>query len=100
MRNQLSNVIEGIITQMLLPRADGKGRVCAQEIMLGISAIRNLIRENKVHQMTSVLQSNAKYGMQTLDSALRDLLKRRTITLDEAILKASNPEDFKALVAM
>ncbi|MEI7832757.1 MAG: PilT/PilU family type 4a pilus ATPase [bacterium] len=99
-RNQLSNVIEGIITQALLPRADGKGRVAAQEIMLGISAIRNLIRENKVHQMTSVLQSNAKYGMQTLDSALRDLLKRRTITLEEAIMKASNPEDFKALVAM
>ena len=99
-RNQLSNVIEGIITQTLIPRADGKGRIAAQEIMLGIPAIRNLIRENKVHQMGSVLQSNAKYGMQTLDSSLRDLLKRRTITLEEALMKASNPDDFKALVAM
>jgi twitching motility protein PilT len=99
-RSMLSSVLEAIFTQTLLPRTDGKGRVCAQEILIATPAIRNLIREGKVHQMPSVLQASAKYGMQTLDNALRDLVARREVTLEEAILKSSNPDDFKALVAM
>ncbi len=99
-RAQLANVLEGILTQTLLPRFDGKGRVCAQEIMIATSAIRTLIRDNKVHQMPGVIQASAKYGMQTLDAALRNLVLSRQVSLDEALRKASDPDDFKALVAM
>jgi twitching motility protein PilT len=99
-RSQLASTLEGIISQTLLPNMDGRGRSCAMEIMIATPAIRTLIREAKVHQMTSVIQASAKYGMQTLDQALKTLVLGRKVSLDEAIKKASNPEDFKALVAM
>ncbi|HEX2951273.1 MAG TPA: PilT/PilU family type 4a pilus ATPase [Armatimonadota bacterium] len=99
-RSQLSNTLEGILTQTLLPNIDGHGRSCAQEILVCTPAIRNLIREGKVHQMASVLQASAKYGMQTLDTALKQLVLTRKVSLEQAILKASDPEDFKALLAM
>ena len=99
-RSQLSNTLEAIFTQTLLLNIDGHGRSCAQEILIATPAIRNLIREGKVHQMHSVMQASAKYGMQTLDTALKQLVLARKVTLEQAILKASNPEDFKALVAM
>ncbi|HEY3376309.1 MAG TPA: PilT/PilU family type 4a pilus ATPase [Armatimonadota bacterium] len=99
-RSQLSNTLEGILTQTLIPNLDGKGRSCAQEILICTPAIRNLIREGKVHQMSSVLQASAKYGMQTLDNALKQLVLQKRISLEQAILKSSNPEDFKALLAM
>lgn len=99
-RSQLSNTLEGILTQTLLPNLDGHGRSCAQEILICTPAIRNLIREGKVHQMASVMQASAKYGMQTLDNALKQLVMARKVSLEQAILKASNPEDFKALLAM
>jgi len=99
-RIQLANVLEGIATQTLLQSLDGKGRVCAQEILIATSAIRTLIRDNKVHQMPSVMQASGKYGMQTLDQCLRTLVLEKKVSIDEAILKSSNPEDFKALLAM
>jgi len=99
-RIQLANVLEGIVTQTLLQCIGGKGRVCAQEILIGTSAIRTLIRDNKVHQMPSVMQASGKYGMQTLDQCLRTLVLEKKVTIDEAISKSSNPEDFKALLAM
>jgi len=99
-RTQLANVLEGILTQTLLACIDGKGRVCAQEILIGSSAIRTLIRDNKVHQMPSIMQASGKYGMQTLDQCLRMLVMEKKVTIDEAISKSSNPEDFKALLAM
>jgi twitching motility protein PilT len=99
-RSQLSNVLEGILTQTLLVNIDGHGRSCAQEILICTPAVRNLLREGKVHQMPSVMQSSAKYGMQTLDQALKQLVLQRKVTLEEALKKASNPEDFKSLVAM
>jgi len=99
-RSQLASVLEGIITQTLLPNIDGKGRSCAQEILTATPAIRTLIREGKGHQITSVLQASAKYGMQTLDASLKALVLGRKVTLEEAVKKSSNPEDFKALVAM
>ncbi len=99
-RTQLANVLECIITQTLLPTIDGRGRCCAQEIMIGTSAIRTLIRDNKVHQMPGVIQSSGKYGMQTLDQALRTLVREKKVTIEEAIAKSSNAEDFKALLAM
>lgn len=99
-RSQLSNVLEGIITQTLLPRADGKGRICAQEIMIASSAIRTLIRDNKVHQMPNVIQASAKFGMQTLETALGNLVVSGQVTFDEALKKTSSPDDFKAFIAL
>jgi len=99
-RTQLSNVLEGIITQTLLQHIDGHGRCCAQEIMLGTPAIRTLIRDNKVHQMPSVIQSSGKYGMQTLDQSLRQLVLNKQVTMEEAMMKAANIDDFKSLLAM
>lgn len=99
-RSQLAIVLEGILTQTLLPNINGKGRSCAQEILIATPAVRNLIREGKAHQITSVMQASAKYGMQTLDSALLTLVKEQKVTLEEALLKASNIEDFRSLMAM
>lgn len=97
-RNQLSNVLEGIVTQTLLPNLNGKGRCCAQEILICTPAVRNLIREGKVHQMASVMQASAKYGMQTLDHGLKQLVLQRKVSFEEALKKTTNPEDFKSLI--
>jgi len=99
-RVQLSTVLEGIISQTLLPLADGKGRVCAQEILVATSAIRNLIREGKTHQMPSVLQSSAAEGMQTLDQALKVLVQQGKVIPQMAMAVASNPGDFKMFLSM
>ncbi len=99
-RVQLSTVLEGIICQVLLPLADGKGRVCAQEILVANSAIRNLIREGKTHQMPSVLQSSAAEGMQTLDQALKTLVQCGKVTPRAAMAVASNPQDFRMFLTM
>ena len=82
-RAQLSLVLEGIMCQSLLPRADGRGRVAALEIMVPNSAIRNLIREDKIHQVYSMMQTGQdKYGMQTFNQALATLYHKRLITLE------------------
>jgi twitching motility protein PilT len=99
-RVQLSTVLEGIISQTLLPLADGKGRICAQEILVATSAIRNLIREGKTHQMPSVLQSSASEGMQTLDQALKGLVQQGKVIPQMAMAVASNPADFKMFLSM
>jgi twitching motility protein PilT len=99
-RVQLSTVLEGIICQTLLPLADGKGRVCAQEILVANSAIRNLIREGKTHQMPSVLQSGAAEGMQGLDQALKALVQQGKVVPQHAMAVASNPADFKMFMNM
>ncbi len=99
-RVQLSTVLEGIICQTLLPLADGKGRVCAQEILVANSAIRNLIREGKTHQMPSVLQSGASEGMQALDQALKSLVQQGKVVPQIAMAVASNPADFKMFLNM
>ncbi|MBE9565234.1 MAG: type IV pilus twitching motility protein PilT, partial [Proteobacteria bacterium] len=99
-RVQLSTVLEGIVCQTLLPFADGKGRTCAQEILIATSAIRNLIREGKTHQMPSVLQSSAAEGMQTLDQALKVLVKSSKVTPQVAMSLASNPADFEMFMRM
>ena len=99
-RSQLSNTLEAILTQTLLPNIDGHGRSCAQEILIATPAVRNLIREGKVHQMASVMQASAKYGMQTLDMALKNLVLSRKVSYEAAVLKSSNPDDFKSLLAI
>jgi twitching motility protein PilT len=99
-RVQLSTVLEGIICQTLLTLAEGKGRVCAQEILVANSAIRNLVREGKSHQIPSVLQSTASEGMQTLDQALKTLVQAGKVTPRSAMAVASNPQDFKMFLNM
>ncbi len=90
-RLQLSQVIEAILSQTLLPRIEG-GRVAAFEIMIANSAVRNLIRDGKTFELPSVMQLGAKDGMQTLDQALADLVRRGIVTQEEAMMKSSNPE--------
>ncbi len=93
-RAMLSESIRGIISQTLCKTADGNGRVAAHEILTGTAAIRNLIREGKIAQMYSAIQSGAKDGMQTLDQNLTLLLQQRKITAAEARSKAAYPQNF------
>jgi twitching motility protein PilT len=93
-RAMLSESLVAVISQTLCKLKDGSGRVAAHEIMLGTPAIRNLIRENKIAQMYSTIQTSANQGMQTLDSCLADLVKRNQISVAEARSKAKIPENF------
>lgn len=95
---QLSTILEGVISQILLPRADGKGRIAALEIMTGTPAVRNLIRENKPHQILYVIQTSGSLGMQTLDMSLKSLYNNKVITLQEALSKCTDPENFKKMI--
>ena len=94
-RTALSESIRAVVSQTLLKKADGKGRVAALEIMIGIPAVRNLIREAKIHQIPSVLQTGSQYGMQGLDQVLVDLVTKRVVTLEEAMTKTANLDLFK-----
>lgn len=96
-RVQLAATLVGVVSQQLIPRMNGGGRVVACEVLVAIPAVRNLIREGKTHQIYSVLQTGAKHGMQSLDACLRDLYVRRLISLPEALMRASDPEEFKRL---
>jgi twitching motility protein PilT len=93
-RAQLAFVLEGVITQTLLQRAKGRGRVMAAEIMICTPAIRALIRDDKVHQIESSMQAGKKYGMQTLNDALYQLYMSREVTKDECLRVTSKPNDF------
>jgi len=99
-RMQLSTVLEGIICQTLLPRTDGIGRACAQEVLVANSAIRNLIREAKTHQMASIMQSGGQFGMQTLDQSLKALVTSKQVRPEVAVAAAQDPEDFKTFLSM
>ncbi|MHB1458490.1 MAG: type IV pilus twitching motility protein PilT [Armatimonadota bacterium] len=99
-RFMLSNNLEAVVCQQLLPRAGMPGRVCCMEIMTATSAIRNLIREGKAHQITSVIQTSASAGMLTMDQSLKDLYSKGVISYDEALSRAMNPEEFKTMVSM
>ena len=97
-RMQLSSTLEGVLSQVLLQSTDGKSRTMAMEIMLGIPAISNLIREGKTHQMETIIQGGASLGMQTLDQHLKNLLSAGKVTFEEAISKAKNPRELAAMV--
>ena len=94
-RVQLSAVIEAVISQQLLPKASGSGRVAAHEIMLATPAIRNLIREGKNHQIDTSIQTSGALGMQTMDTSLINLYKRGLITKETAISQAYNMDEVK-----
>lgn len=99
-RAQLSFVVEGVLCQALLPRAGSPGRVLALEILIPNPAIRNLIREDKIHQVYSSMQvGQSKYGMQTFNQALAALVSRRVITQDDAFARSSDPEELKTILA-
>lgn len=91
-RMQLSGSLQGVLSQVLCPVAEGKGRTLAQEIMLGVPAIGNLIREGKTHQMESIVQSSGALGMTTLDHSLRKLVEAKKITAETAVEKAKDPK--------
>ena len=93
-RAMLSESLKAVISQTLCKTMDGKGRVAAHEIMVGTPAIRNLIREAKVAQMYSAIQTGQQFGMQTLDQNLSDLVKRKVISPGEARSKAANKDNF------
>ena len=93
-RSMLSESLRAVISQTLLKTKDGAGRVAAHEIMIGTPAIRNLIRESKVAQMYSAIQTGAQLGMQTLDQCLLDLVRRNVVSAIEARGKAANKENF------
>src|SRR5881394_3041983 len=98
-RTQLSLVLEGIVCQALLPKADGKGRVCSLEIMVPTSAIRNLIRDDKIHQIYGAMQTGQeKLGMQTANQSLASLYMRRLITLDTALSASSNKDELQDMI--
>jgi twitching motility protein PilT len=99
-RAQLSFVLEGVMSQSLIAKAGSPGRVLALEVMIPNPAIRNLIREDKIHQVYSSMQvGQAKYGMQTFNQALAQLLARRLITQDEAFGRSSDPEELRNLLS-
>jgi len=97
-RSTLSDGIRAIIAQVLFKRIDKKGRCPALEIMIGTPAVRNLIRESKTHQLSSMIQTGKKYGMQLLDDAIMDLYNRGWISADEAYMKANDKAKFRPLL--
>jgi twitching motility protein PilT len=99
-RAQLSMVLEGIICQALLPKPDGRGRAMAMEILIPSSAIRNLIREDKVHQIYGMMQTGqSKYGMQTFNQSLASLYFKRQISLETALTRSSLPDELQEIIA-
>ncbi|MCU0661884.1 MAG: type IV pilus twitching motility protein PilT [Myxococcota bacterium] len=98
-RAQLSFVLEGVVTQQLLPRAGAPGRVVACEVLIPNGAIRNLIREGKLHQIYSSMQSGqGKHGMQTFNQSLYSLYQKRFITVEEAVGRSSDPDELRRMI--
>jgi twitching motility protein PilT len=98
-RAQLSLVLEGVLCQSLLPKFDGRGRAMAMEILIPNAAIRNLVREDKIHQIYSAMQSGQeKFGMQTFNQALHTLYQQKSITLETALARSSNPEELQDMI--
>jgi twitching motility protein PilT len=98
-RAQLSLILHGVVSQQLIPRVDGRGRVLAVEVMIPNPAIRNLIRENKIHQLYSQLQvGQSKFGMQTMTQSLLDLYTRRLISHEEAMGHATEPDELRPML--
>ena len=97
-RAQLAFVLEGVVTQTLLPKAKGRGRAMACEIMVATPAIRALIRDDKVHQIQSALQSGKKHGMQTMNDALYNLYITREVVRDECLRVSGDPNEFLRMI--
>ena len=96
-RQQLAGSLQGVVSQTLCKAADGRGRVVATEVLQATAGVRNLIRENKSHQIYSAMQSGAQHGMHTMDQSLADLVKARKITYETGLVKCHHVEDFNRL---
>ncbi|MFC3860850.1 type IV pilus twitching motility protein PilT [Deinococcus antarcticus] len=96
-RVQLANNLVGIMTQQLLPRADGQGRVLAYELLLANPAVRSLIREGKTYQIVSVMQTNSREGMVTMDAYLAGLFRRKLISFEAGLERSLDPKEFTRL---
>lgn len=96
-RVQLADCLQGVLSQLLLPRATGKGRILATEIMIATPGIRNLIREGEVAQIPSLIQMGAQYGMHTMDKCLKQLYREGIVTKDVALMKVKNIMEFESL---
>jgi twitching motility protein PilT len=94
---QLADCLQGVVSQLLLPRASGIGRVVSTEVMIGTPAIRNLIREQEIEQMPTLIQTGHQFGMRTMDKSLKELYKAGVITYETALAKAKHVEEFKNL---
>ncbi len=94
---QLADCLQGVISQLLLPRSSGIGRVVATEIMIGTAAVRNLIREQEIEQIPTLIQTGHQYGMRAMDKSLKELYKAGIITYETALAKAKHVEEFKNL---
>lgn len=97
-RTQLSFVLQAVLSQQLIPRATGRGRLLALEIMIATPAIRSLIRESKAHQIYSVIQTSQQQGMQTMNQSLATLVARKLITPEEAMARTVEPDDLTRLL--
>jgi len=94
---QLSDCLQGVISQLLLPHSSGKGRVLCTEVMVATPGIRNLIREQEIEQIPTLMQTGSQHGMHTMDKSLKELHQKGMITLDMAMSKVKNREEFKQL---
>ncbi|MDP8260149.1 MAG: type IV pilus twitching motility protein PilT [Candidatus Gygaella obscura] len=94
---QLADCLQGIVSQILIPHASGKGRVLATEILTATPAIRNLIREQEIEQMPTIIQTGAQHGMKPMDKSLKELYQKGVITFEDAIVKVKNAQEFKSL---
>ena len=97
-RTQLSFTLQAVFCQQLVPRADNRGRVLAAEIMVATPAVKALIREDKVHQLMSIIQTGGRFGMRTMNQSLHDLYRTHQVTYDEAMSYSSDPEDLKRIM--
>lgn len=95
---QLSSCLTGIVSQRLLPRKDGTGRILASEVMVATPGIRHLIREQAIEQLPTAIQTGHRYGMKTMDKSLQELYQAGIISYEEAVNNAKNPEEFQRLV--
>lgn len=93
-RLQISNSLQGIVAQLLLPRANEPGLVLATEVLIATPAIRNMIREHQIEQIPSLMQTGGRYGMTTMDRSIIELYKARYITREIALSRMQFPEDF------
>ncbi|MDQ3756465.1 MAG: type IV pilus twitching motility protein PilT [Actinomycetota bacterium] len=96
-RVQLASSLQGIVTQQLVPTIGGRGRTVASEVLVATPAVRNLIREGKTHQIYSAMQAGGKYGMQTMDMSLATLVKQGKISMELALERCANEQDFRRL---
>ncbi len=97
-RTQMSFCLEAVFCQILIPRADARGRVMASEMMLATPAVRALIREDKAHQLMSVIQTGGRYGMRSMNQAVYDLYRQHLITYDDALSHSTDVEDLKRVM--